>query len=56
MNTLYLPRVMPTNMEGMNETAALPSPNPTGLGFLSSTTNIPKEYVIPSAEKKIICI
>ena len=41
------PRVIPTNIEGMKET----DPEPSLKAFLSSTTQIPRVYVIPSAAK-----
>ena len=41
------PRVTPLRMEGMRETVPRPSPKAS----ISSTTKMPKVYVIPSAEK-----
>ena len=41
------PRVTPLRMEGMRETV----PRPSSKASISSTTKMPKVYVIPSAEK-----
>ena len=43
------PSVTPTNIDGIKDTEARPVPsNP----LINATTNIPKEYVIPSAKKE----
>ena len=44
------PRVTPTNIDGMKDTDARLVPSKP---FINATTNIPKEYVIPSAIIKI---